>query len=68
MINLTERGIDLYYDLIASANQGTNYWQAKKDEGWQSIYHNIDVSKELSLNTTDLYRFIAQLTASEEDV
>jgi len=66
MIRLNERGIDLFYDLIASANQGISYWQAKSDEGFKSIYRNIDVVKELSLNTTDFYRYIAQITSDDD--
>ena len=66
MIRLNERGIDLFYDLIASANQGISYWQAKSDEGFKSFYHNIDVEKELRLNTTDFYRYIAQITADDD--
>ena len=66
MVNLNERGIDLFYDLIASANQGINYWQARQGEGWQSTYKNIDVARELRLNTTDFYSYIAQLTSNDE--
>ena len=62
MVNLNERGIDVFYDLIASANQGINYWQARQGEA----YKYIDVARELRLNTTDFYRYLSQLTSTDE--
>jgi hypothetical protein len=67
MLDLTEGGIDLYYDLIASATHSANYWQGRIDAGFKSIYPNINLARELALNTTDLYRYISCLSSCESN-